>query len=49
MGWLDIALLALVAAWLGFVLLRGRKKHGCCGGCNGCCESCTAQCRKSQK
>lgn len=49
MGWLDIALLALIAAWLGFVLLRGRKKHGCCGGCNGCCESCAAQCKKTQK
>ena len=42
MGWLDIALLALVCAWLGFVLLRGRKKHGCC-------EDCTAHCKKTQK
>lgn len=48
MGWLDIALLALVCAWLGFVLLRGRKKHSCCG-CNGCCEGCTAHCKKPQK
>lgn len=48
MNWLDIALLALVAAWLIYALLR-RKKHGCCGGCSGCCEACTARCKKAQK
>ncbi len=48
MNWLDITLLALVAAWLIFALLR-RKKHGCCGGCSGCCETCAAQCKKAQK
>lgn len=48
MNWLDIALLALVAAWLIYALLR-RKKHGCCGGCSGYCETCTVQCKKAQK
>lgn len=48
MSWLDIALLALVAAWLIYALLR-RKKHGCCGSCSGCCEACTARCKRAQK
>ncbi len=45
MGWLDVLLLLPIIVWLVCVLLRGRKKHGCCG----CCANCAAHCDKRQK
>lgn len=46
MGWLDILLLLPIAAWLIYVLVRSRKKHGsCCG----CCADCAAHCGKCRK
>lgn len=43
MGWLDILLLLPIAAWLIYVLVRSRKKHG------GCCADCAAHCGKCKK
>lgn len=49
MGWADIAVLALVAVWLGATILwlLHRKKTGR-SGCSGCCADCSG-CSKSRK
>ena len=41
MGWQDIGVLAVlgVAVGLSLVLLRRRRRDGCCGGCAGCPQS----------
>ena len=41
MSWADWCLVALVAGWFCYLLLRPRKK-GCCTRCNGCsqCSHC---------
>ena len=39
-------LLLPIAAWLIYVLVRSRKKHG---GCCGCCADCAAHCGKCKK
>ena len=44
MGWLEIALLALLALWLAgsLVWILRRKKNG---GCTGCCAACKKKCK----
>lgn len=44
MGWLEIALLGLLALWLAgsLVWILRRKKHG---GCIGCCAACKKKCK----
>ncbi|MGN1308145.1 MAG: hypothetical protein ACI4V3_10800 [Faecousia sp.] len=44
MGWLEIALLALLGLWLlgSLIWVFRRKQHG---GCNGCCAACNKKCK----
>ena len=49
MGWLEWAVLALLAAWLAVSLWRILHHRGCgCGGC-GDCTHCRVHCGKSNK
>lgn len=41
MSWIDYLLLALIGGYCAYLLLRRKKKDGCCGDCSrcgGCCE-----------
>lgn len=48
MGFLEIAILAALAAWIFFAVRTLKKKGGCCGGCGGCRGDC-ASCRSCEK
>ena len=47
MGWLEWAVLALLAAWLAVLLWRMLHHRGCCG-CCGDCTHCRTSCRKDR-
>ena len=36
MSWLDYLLLALIGGYCADLLLRRKKKDGCCGDCSRC-------------
>lgn len=36
MSWLDYLLLALIGGYCAYLLLRRKKKDGCCGDCSRC-------------
>ena len=47
MGWLEWAVLALLAAWLAVSLCRMLHHRGC-SGCCGDCTHCRTSCRKDR-
>lgn len=49
MGWLEWAVLALLAAWLAVSLWRMLHHRGCCGGCSGDCAHCRTSCGKEDR
>ena len=48
MGWLEWAVLALLAAWLAVSLWRMLYHRGCCG-CCGDCTHCRTSCGKEDR
>ncbi|MBS6490994.1 MAG: hypothetical protein KH614_00435 [Firmicutes bacterium] len=48
MGWLEWAVLALLAAWLAVSLWRMLHHRGCCG-CCGDCTHCRTSCGKEDR
>jgi len=48
MGWLEWAVLALLAAWLAVSLWHILHHRGC-GGCSGDCAHCRTSCGKEDR
>ncbi len=43
---MEIAIIAVLALWLGFAIRSMKKGRGCCGGkCSGCSDNCR-DCKK---